>query len=41
MSNVPDFKLYDKPADDLRCVGSHPNHWYPLAWSRELKPGET
>ena len=20
MSNVPDFKLYDKPADDLRCV---------------------
>lgn len=26
---------------DLRRVGSHPNHWYPLAWSGELKPGMT
>ena len=24
---------------DLRRVGAHPNHWYPLAWSRELKTG--
>ncbi len=24
---------------DLRRVGANPNHWYPLAWSRELKPG--
>jgi renierapurpurin 18,18'-hydroxylase len=24
---------------DLRRVRSHPDHWYPLAWSRELKPG--
>ncbi len=26
---------------DLRRVGAHPDHWYPLAWSRELKPGRT
>ena len=28
-------------APDLRRVGAHPDHWYPLAWSRELKPGGT
>jgi phenylpropionate dioxygenase-like ring-hydroxylating dioxygenase large terminal subunit len=26
---------------DLRRVGAHPDHWYPLAWSDELKPGRT
>ena len=25
---------------DLRRVASHPDHWYPLAWSTELKPGK-
>ena len=25
---------------DLRRVGSHPDHWYPLAWSRDLKRGK-
>ena len=29
------------PGRDLRCVGSNPSHWYPLAWSRELKAGST
>jgi len=24
---------------DLRRVDAHPDHWYPIAWSRELKPG--
>ncbi len=24
---------------DLRRIGAHPGHWYPLAWSREVKPG--
>jgi phenylpropionate dioxygenase-like ring-hydroxylating dioxygenase large terminal subunit len=34
--------LRDQPtACDLRRVGSHPDHWYPVAWSRELKPGAT
>ena len=28
-----------RPAD-LRRVGIHPDHWYPLAWSRELKTGK-
>ena len=29
------------PARDLRRVGVHPDHWFPLAWSRELKPGRS
>ncbi|MGG1947320.1 aromatic ring-hydroxylating dioxygenase subunit alpha [Trinickia sp. NRRL B-1857] len=29
------------PVRDLRRVSIHPDHWYPLAWSRELKPGKT
>ena len=27
------------PVRDLRRVGIGRDHWYPLAWSRELKPG--
>ena len=27
------------PPADLRRTGAHPDHWYPIAWSRELKPG--
>ena len=26
---------------DLRRVGAHPDYWYPVAWSDELKPGKT
>jgi phenylpropionate dioxygenase-like ring-hydroxylating dioxygenase large terminal subunit len=26
---------------DFRKVKIHPDHWYPIAWSRELKPGKT
>ena len=26
---------------DLRRVDAHPDHWYPLAWSRDLKRGKT
>ena len=26
---------------DLRRVGTHPDFWYPMAWSHELKPGKT
>ena len=29
----------DLAEPDLRRVGIHPDHWYPVAWSRELKPG--
>jgi renierapurpurin 18,18'-hydroxylase len=39
--------MLDKPTStddatkvDLRRVGSHPDHWYPVAWSRDLKPGK-
>ncbi len=24
---------------DLRRIGAHPDHWYPVAWSRQLKRG--
>lgn len=24
---------------DLRRIDAHPDHWYPIAWSRELRPG--
>ena len=27
--------------EDLRRIGAHPDHWYPLAWSHELKTGRT
>ncbi len=27
-------------AFDLRRVGSHPDYWYPVAWSEELKAGK-
>ena len=26
---------------DLRRIGAHPDHWYAVAWSDELKPGRT
>ncbi|ACR30769.1 aromatic ring-hydroxylating oxygenase subunit alpha [Burkholderia glumae] len=29
------------PVRDLRRVPIHPDFWYPLAWSRELKRGKT
>src|SRR5271155_1514420 len=24
---------------DLRRMGAHPDYWYPVAWSDELRPG--
>ncbi len=42
---VPPDRLRPGPSvsgsPDLRRVGAHPDHWYPLAWSRELKQGGT
>jgi renierapurpurin 18,18'-hydroxylase len=26
---------------DLRRIGAHPDHWYPVAWSEELQRGKT
>ncbi len=26
---------------DLRRTPAHPDHWYPVAWSRDLKPGKS
>lgn len=38
---VPPDQLKPEPSlcgePDLRRVGANPDHWYPLAWSRELK----
>jgi phenylpropionate dioxygenase-like ring-hydroxylating dioxygenase large terminal subunit len=36
----PPEGIADAPARDLRRVGVHPDHWYPLAWSRALKRGK-
>jgi phenylpropionate dioxygenase-like ring-hydroxylating dioxygenase large terminal subunit len=30
-----------RPPRDLRRVPSHPDHWYPLAWSKDLARGKT
>ena len=31
----------DTALPDLRRIGAHPDYWYPVAWSRELKAGKT
>jgi phenylpropionate dioxygenase-like ring-hydroxylating dioxygenase large terminal subunit len=31
----------DTTLPDLRRIGAHPDYWYPVAWSRELKPGKS
>ena len=41
-SNVSILRQANSPnALDLRQIGAHPDYWYPLAWSYELKPGKT
>ncbi len=40
-SNLIEMRAANSPnAFDLRRVDAHPDHWYPLAWSDELKPGK-
>jgi len=42
LSNLTVVRAANSPkASDLRRVGAHPDHWYPLAWSHELKAGRT
>jgi phenylpropionate dioxygenase-like ring-hydroxylating dioxygenase large terminal subunit len=41
MPDSPEATVRQAPPQDLRRVGAHPDHWYPLAWSHELKPGRT
>ena len=33
--------MYSDATYDLRRIGAHPDHWYPVAWSSELKTGRT
>ena len=41
-SNLIPMRPANSPnAFDLRRIGAHPDYWYPLAWSRELKTGQT
>jgi phenylpropionate dioxygenase-like ring-hydroxylating dioxygenase large terminal subunit len=41
-SNLITMRTANSPsAFDLRRVGAHPDYWYPLAWSDELKAGRT
>ena len=40
-SNLIEMRAANAPNGfDLRRVGAHPDYWYPLAWSDELKPGK-
>jgi len=32
---------WSEASGDLRKVRAHPDYWYPVAWSREAKPGQT
>jgi len=41
MADAYDAIVREQPSYDLRRIGSHPDHWYPVAWSKELKPGST
>ena len=39
--NLTNIRALNSPdAVDLRRVGAHPDYWYPLAWSDELKVGK-
>ena len=37
MDTIPQDVAFAGHAPDLRRVGAHPDHWYPVAWSRDLK----
>ncbi|HEX3638087.1 MAG TPA: aromatic ring-hydroxylating dioxygenase subunit alpha [Paraburkholderia sp.] len=39
--HTPDKDANGAPVRDLRRVGIHPDYWYPLAWSHEVKRGKT
>ncbi len=40
-SSLTSVRVANTPnAFDLRRVGAHPDYWYPLAWSDELKIGQ-
>src|SRR5258708_32632626 len=41
-SNLAALRAANSPNSfDLRRVGAHPDYWYPVAWSEELKVGKT
>ena len=40
-THAPGQAANDAPVRDLRRVGIHPDYWYPLAWSHEVKRGKT
>ncbi|MFL9997845.1 aromatic ring-hydroxylating dioxygenase subunit alpha [Paraburkholderia sediminicola] len=40
-AHTPDQAANSAPVRDLRRVGIHPDYWYPLAWSHEVKRGKT
>ena len=38
---LPTAPAASRPSEiDLRRVGAHPDHWYPLAWSDDLRAGK-
>jgi renierapurpurin 18,18'-hydroxylase len=41
MPDNTESAVRDQSNMDLRRVGSHPDYWYPMAWSRDVRPGRT
>jgi renierapurpurin 18,18'-hydroxylase len=40
-SSLTSLRVANSPNGlDLRRIGAHPDYWYPVAWSYELKPGK-
>ncbi len=39
-NDLSDMDAESAPKHDLRRVDAHPDHWYPVAWSREVKRGK-
>lgn len=40
LNNTVPLEAGQIAAPDLRKTGAHPDHWYPLARSRDIKPGK-
>jgi phenylpropionate dioxygenase-like ring-hydroxylating dioxygenase large terminal subunit len=40
LQSVDPREAFVAPVRDLRQTDAHPDHWYPIAWGRELKRGK-
>lgn len=40
LANPPDYERAKNRRQKQRAAGLHPDHWYPVLWEHEIKPGE-